>query len=281
MKHLFLCGIILLSVTFAKAQKIHLTFFGGISNYQGDLQPKKYTFQQANFAVGFGALYEITQKLYIRGNITFASVTGDDKFNGIYLNRNLSFSSPITDVHLGLEYDLLNSYEKSLAPFIFAGISGFHFNPSTIDTLGAKAYLQPLGTEGQGFFMGRTKYHLTQLSIPFGGGIKLSLTDNVRVRLEIGFRKTFTDYLDDVSSTYADPVLLLQNNGQQAVDLAFRGDELKGSATVYPNTNSRRGNPKSGDWYYFTGIGVSFRLSPMFDTGNGPGKKKSGCPINF
>ncbi len=95
----------------------------------------------------------------------------------------------------------------------------------------------------------------------------------------MGFRKTFTDYLDDVSSTYADEALLLANNGQRAVDLAFRTDELKGSTIAYPAANTQRGNSDFKDWYYFAGVGVSFRLSPVFNTGgNRSGGNNLGCP---
>jgi len=279
MKKLFVLVMILLSFTAVEAQSFHLTVFGGVSNYQGDLQPKRFTFQQANAAFGIGGLYELTEKLYLRGNVTFGRVNGDDSKNVINAPRNLSFSSPITDFHLGLEYDLLNIYERSIVPFVFAGVSVFHFNPSTLDSTGRKIFLQPLGTEGQGFYQGRSKYGLTQMALPFGGGIKFALSENIRVRFEIGLRKTSTDYLDDVSTTYADQTLLLINNGQRAVDLAFRGDELKQTATSYPAAGTQRGNPKSKDWYYFTGLGISFRIPPSFN-GSGFGSSKVGCPRN-
>ncbi|MEO6733600.1 MAG: DUF6089 family protein [Ferruginibacter sp.] len=277
MKRLFLSAAVLSCFVAVKAQNVHLTLFGGISNYQGDLQGKRLTFQQANAAVGVGALYEVSEKLYIRGNVTFGKIKGDDNKSLINFPRNLSFSSPITDIHLGLEYDILNSYQHTLTPFVFAGVSAFMFKPSTIDSTGKKIMLQPLGTEGQGFYQGRTKYNLTQMALPFGGGIKFSLSENIKVRFEIGLRKTFTDYLDDVSTTYADETLLLQNNGQQAVDIAFRGDEIKGNSTLYPAAGTQRGNPASKDWYYFTGLGISYRLSPKYD-GAGGNKSKLGCP---
>lgn len=263
----------------ANAQKVHLTLFGGVSNYQGDLQSKRFTFQQSNLAFGIGGLYEFTNKLYLRANVTVGKVRGDDKNNTAYINRNLSFSSPIVDVHAGLEYDLLNSYQNSLTPFVFAGISVFHFDPSAIDSTGKKVYLQPLGTEGQGFYKGRAKYNLTSMALPFGAGVKLALSENIRVRFEVGLRKTFTDYLDDVSTTYADATDLLINNGPQAVDLSFRGDENK-SGLTYPPVGTIRGNPNSKDWYYFTGVGISFRLSSGANNGPG-GKNKTGCPVNI
>jgi|SRR5688572_23254237 hypothetical protein len=278
MKGFIAIGLLMLSCSLSQAQNVHVTLFGGVSNYQGDLQAKRFTFQQAKPAFGAGILYEFSPKLYGRANVTFGKVEGNDKLSNTYAVRNLSFSSSITDVHLGLEYDLLNSYNHSLVPFIFGGVSVFHFNPSALDTAGQRVYLQPLGTEGQGFFQGREKYNLTSWALPFGGGLKFSLSENVKVRFELGLRKTMTDYLDDVSTTYADQNELLANNGQQAVDLAFRGDEDK-NGQVYPPVNTARGNSGSKDWYYFTGLGVSFRLKPKYDGAPG-GKQKTGCPTN-
>jgi hypothetical protein len=287
MKTIILSIVMVLSFTVAKTQNFHFTLFAGVSNYQGDLQPKKFTFQQGNLALGAGGLYELSEKLYLRGNFTVGKISGDDRKSYQNASRNLNFSSQIIDMHLGLEYDLLNSYDRSLVPFIFAGVSVFHFSPYTFDTLGRKVFLQPLGTEGQGFFQGRTKYNLTQLALPFGGGLKLAVNENVRLRFEIGFRKTSTDYLDDVSTTYADKAQLLTNNGQRAVDLAFRGDEVKGSSATYPAVNTQRGNARSKDMYYFAGLGISFRISPM-DGGHqrsggsgGGGRGKIGCPTNL
>src|SRR4051812_5785383 len=103
MKKLLLIPWILLSFTIAKAQRLHLTLSGGTSNYAGDLQPKQFTYQQASAAFGFGVLYEITPKLYARANITFGKIKGDDKVSAVNVSRNLSFSSPLTDIHLGVE----------------------------------------------------------------------------------------------------------------------------------------------------------------------------------
>lgn len=256
-------GLLLLVSCFmvVKSQDFHITAFTGVSNYQGDLQPKFFAFQQANFAIGIGGLYEVNEQLYLRGNVSFGKIKGDDKRYSLNTSRNLSFSSPIVDIHLGAEYDILNSYERTFVPFVFTGISIFNFNPSTQDSGGlGQVFLRPLGTEGQGF-NGKNKYKLTQLALPFGGGVKYSVSDNVKIRLEMGFRKTFTDYLDDVSSTYANPAALLANNGSLAFSISYRTDEMPGGSKSYPGPNRIRGNPKLKDWYYFAGIGVSFRIS--------------------
>lgn len=277
MKKIVICFLFLLPSLYMRAQRVLVTTFAGLSNYQGDLQPQKFTFDQAHFAAGLGLAYEISDQFYVTAGFKAGKVSGDDKKATKNTFRNLNFSTPITEFQAGFEYDLLNLKEHGLTPYLFAGLAVFHFNPSTLDTAGNRVYLQPLGTEGEGFYNGRKKYNLTELSIPFGGGFKMALNDNVRIGFEVGLRKTFTDYIDDVSTTYVDKALLLANNGQRAVDLAFRGNELK-TGLVYPAGGSIRGNAASKDWYYFTGLTVSFRLNPA--NGEGGGKSKTGCPVN-
>jgi len=256
------------------AQKLHLTLFGGVSNYQGDLQAKRFTLKQSHAAFGIGGMYELTDKLFIRGAATFGKVSAADSLGINNKSRNLSFSSPITEAHIGLEYDIFNLYEKRFTPYVFAGIAAFRFNPSTIDSAGNKVYLRQLSTEGQGFYLGRKMYANKQIAIPFGGGLKLALSDDIRIKFELGFRYLFTDYLDDVSTTYADRAQLLAVRGPQAVSVSFRGDELK-PALSYPS-GGKRGNPLVKDFYYFTGLTFSFRIAPK--KGNA-GKSQYSCPV--
>lgn len=260
------------------AQNIHITAFAGLSNYQGDLQSKKFTFDQSHAAFGGGFLYEITDNLYARLAFTYGHVSADDK-KGKNTDRNLSFNSNIYEIQLGAEYDLFNNYERALIPYAFMGIAVFNFNPTAEDKRGKTVALQPLGTEGQGFYLGRKKYALTQLAIPFGGGLKLAINENVRIKGEIGLRYLFTDYLDDVSNTFADKTNLLTNNGQLAVDMAFRGSEIKPTAT-YPVASSKRGNPAINDFYYIAAIGISCRINKK-ESSNFHGKSKYGCPTNI
>jgi Domain of unknown function (DUF6089) len=273
-----LLPLLLISAGTLSAQNLHLFVTGGMMNYQGDLQPKRITFSQAHPYFGAGAYYELTDKLFIRASVIAGKVSASDALGKLNAIRNLSFASNILEFQLGGEYDIFNSYEHRVVPYIFAGVAGFHFNPYTKTSSGNTVYLQPLGTEGQGFFQGRKKYGLTQLSIPFGGGVKFAVNDNVYLRIEASLRKLFTDYLDDVSTFYIDKNVLFAANGQTAVDLAFRSDELN-PLLPYPDQGSVRGNPKSKDYYYTAGITISFRIN----SGNGsnrPGKGKLGCPVN-
>jgi opacity protein-like surface antigen len=269
------------SISFS--QKINLNLFLGTSNYEGDLQSYFFTFTQPGLAIGGGLSYQVSDRFFIRTGITFASVSADDKKNPKVYYRNLNFKSSIQEFHLAAEYYLFNLEDIKFSPYFFAGVAVYHFNPYTKDTAGTTYYLQPLSTEGQGFYLNRKPYSLTQFAIPFGGGIKYALTDNIKIGIELGMRKLFTDYLDDVSTTYVDPNLLLANRGAKAVELAFRGGELKTGAT-YPTGNSQRGESKNKDWYYFTGITLSYRFPAKGEFKGGwdkPGSRKKyilGCP---
>ncbi len=148
---------------------------------------------------------------------------------------------------------------------------------------GNKVYLQPLSTEGQGFLPGKKNYKLTQFSIPFGLGAEYSMNEDMRVGLEFGYRKLFTDYIDDVSSTYADQAALLAARGQTAVDLAWRGDEKTGAP--YPAAGTTRGNDKLNDGYFYIGFTYSIRLvldkyKDIAGMPSGKKAKRSGCPAN-
>jgi len=272
--------ILLLSLSFLLSslcfsQGLHLNLFLGTSNYHGDLQDKAFTFQEAHFAGGLGLSYDLSNRLAIRGNFKIGKISGDDK-KGRNKARNLSFASQLTEGDIDLRYFITPIGLHSLSPYIFAGVALYHFDPYTFDSTGHKYFLKFLSTEGEGFVPGQKNYHLTQVSIPFGAGVKLWLSDNINAGFEIGFRKSFTDYLDDVSTVYVDPAILMANRGAKAVELAYRGDEVKEGSPVYPAAGTPRGNSVNKDWYYFAGFTLSFRLL----NGNLRSGKGLACPKN-
>ncbi len=274
---LFVCSIFLINST--QAQKIWINLYGGATNYQGDLQDKRYTFDQAHAAGGLGINYDLNDRLSIRAALMAGKLSADDKY-GRNRVRNLNFNSNLTEAQLGLQYNFTSLSDHALTPYVFASLAMFRFNPYTHDTSGTKYYLRDLSTEGQGFVKGKKYYNLTALAIPFGGGLKLSLSENINVGLELGFRKLFTDYIDDVSTAYVDKTELNANRGSKAVELAYRGDEIK-NGTPYPVAGTLRGSAKK-DWYYFTALTLSFRLPSKDGSGSGFGGRKSqyACPVN-
>lgn len=240
--------------------------FGGISTYNGDLSSSSFPFQQSHPAFGIFIRKSIYKGFSLRLGASFGKMSGADSLasdTSVQL-RNLDFQSNITDVHLLAEYNFFDYSKTGFTPYVFVGISVYHFDPYTKDTAGLKVYLPPLSTEGEGLdaYPGRKNYNLTQISIPFGVGVKYALSPVVNIGLEFRINKTFTDYLDDVSTTYVAENALLAERGPTAVQYAYRTDELPGhKAEAYPEEGFPRGSAAHKDWYYFTGLTLSFNLN--------------------
>ena len=284
MKTVFLFILFLLNVLFVPAQRVFIGVAGGLANYNGDLLDKLYPKKITNGFIGFTVHYELQDLLLIRGAVNFARVNGSDTYSekpNLQL-RNLQFESAISEFSVVGEYYLFNMNEKRFSPYGFAGLGIFHFDPYSYDSTGRKVFLKPLSTEGQGIYPNKKPYSLWQATIPFGGGVKFAITENLRIGIEIGLRKLFTDYLDDVSTSYPDYNDLLAARGQTAVDFSYRTDELPGGDANFPTKDTQRGGATQKDMYYFTGVNIMFR--PSFGGGGGGrnrgfGKKgKFGCP---
>ena len=98
-----------------------------------------------------------------------------------------------------------------------------------------------------------------QLGIPIGGGVKYSLSKHWTLGLEFSYRQLFTDYLDDVSSVYADRSIIEDGeNGDIAVQLADRSTEVD----IIPigEEGKQRGDSKRKDAFLFSGISLSYSI---------------------
>ena len=242
-----------------------LGFFGGLSSYQGDLQPNSFSFSQSGKWGSIWIKKPITGHIAVKGGVAIGCIKADDALNREYLQiRNLSFFSSVKEAFLELELDVMSLDNNRFSPFVSGGVSVFHFNPYTLDNDGNKTYLQPLGTEGQGLseYPDRKPYKLYQPALTFGGGLRYAISRNTLVRVQANLRKTFTDYIDDVSSSYVDQNVLLAGRGPKAVELAYRGDELP-SGSGYPKEGEQRGTPTEMDWYYFAGLSVEIKLKSI------------------
>lgn len=226
--------------------------------------------------------------LYGRFAASYGNIGGDDaKIKGTggmeeaRKTRNQNFRSRIAEAYLAaeiyptvfLENDPSSLFHK-LRPYAVAGLGVFHFNPEGKDPLnGDWIKLQPLHLEGEGFqeYPDRKNYNLTQVNIPLGIGIKYYTSERVSISLEALMRKTFSDYLDDVSTTYIDPNLFFQHLDQATAIVATRMfDKSVGAANR--NAGEKRGSPTNKDSYYAVGFKISFRLS-----GNGYNSLR--CPL--
>lgn len=262
--------------------QVHVGLFGGVGHYQGDLTDGAFVGKLTRGAVGVTVGYELSSRVTLRGGLTFAQIAGNDRYNSKdYLRaRNFSFESNILEASLVGEFYTFNFENKRWSPYVFGGLAVYRFNPYVLTTNDEKIYLRPLSTEGQGLsqYPDSKPYSMVQLALPFGGGIKYAISDRVRIGAEIGLRKLFTDHLDDVSGNYADENDLRQERGDLAAALAYRADELPGGDPTYPTKGAQRGSAAQKDWYYLSGITLSFRLGDggMF---GGNGKRSGyGCP---
>ena len=201
----------------------------------------------------------VNRAVSFRGVITQGTLGASDSrsLNEARNSRNLSFRSPLTELQLGVVYELFPDktfhirWKRNIhvSPLIFAGLAGFHFNPQALYQ-GEWVALQPLGTEGQ-YLAGHPDgpYRLTQLSFPAGVGLSVRFPGQIALWAELGYRKTLTDYLDDVSRSYPDPSLL----GAPTAALSNRsGDQFL--------TGAKRGNPGAKDNYAFLSVGIGYFL---------------------
>ena len=245
-----------------KAQVVSNTeigIMGGSSYYLGDINSKHFDYMMPSG--GIVIRKNIDRRIVVKSELLLGNIRADDARNRndtMKLNRNLHFRSPIYELSGQVEFNFL-PYETGnslypFTPFIFAGVSLFRFNPKAEANNGEWISLQPLGTEGQGTtsFQDRKKYALTQFSIPMGGGFKIAVNKTFNIILEYGIRKTFTDYLDDVSTSYI---------GGNLIDMSPLGIEMSDKSLNGPQAKDfQRGDSKDKDWYTFTGITLSFKI---------------------
>ena len=274
--------------SFSQEQDKSFTFslFTGVMNYQGDLNPNSFTFKNSNFAAGIIIRKPLNRWFTVRGGINRGTIEAADRNNRDYLKqRNLSFFTTIQEGYIALEATVLDISTTRFTPYIYAGIAFFHFNPWTYDKNGTKTYLKPLSTEGQGLsqYPKQQPYNLTQLALPFGVGAKYAVNDNLNIGIEFSQRKSFTDYIDDVSSTYVDVSVLRQAKGDKAVELAFRENETPLGRLQYPANGEQRGTPSEMDWYYFFGLTMELKLSSLTNIFSGSQKRVASqrCPRNI
>jgi hypothetical protein len=226
-------------------------FFLGGSYYVGDLNPLKH-FYMTQPAVGLFYRFNQNKRVAYRGGFNYGVIMGDDSQSDEpdQIQRNLNFKSKLLEFNGIAEFNFwnyrINHNKASFSPM--AEVQGKYIE------------LQPLATEGQGTPLNpetKKRYRLTQFTIPFGLGAKLNLSRNVGLSLEWGLRKTFTDYLDDVSKQYVNPSLLAQEKGPLSAYLSNRSLNNDGS---FDMTGTQRGNPFIKDWYSFFGFQISIQV---------------------
>lgn len=252
---LLLLFFIFLTIGVQAQRSSELGVAGGVSYYIGELNPgKPFTLVQP----AYGAFYRLNINSRIAWQLhgNRGKVKGDDAVSEFFPQRYLNFESSITEIGTQFEINFMDyfigSVRHRITPFVFGGVGIFLFKPiGVID--GTKYELKPLATEGQGLAGRPKEYKLTSVSFPFGLGAKFSLNQYVGIGIEWGMRKTTTDYLDDVSTTY---YLDLAGKTPGEVSPA----ELASDPTLSHQAEMQRGNSKNKDWYSFALVSVSVKF---------------------
>jgi len=259
--------ITLFSIVFlfsGSAQDLEVGMYGGGSYYLGDLNPSNH-FQGTQIAYGVLARYNFNTRWAVKLSGYQGKIVGNSADSWFLPDRNIQFSSPVTDISAVAEFNFLpyftGSKRKFITPYVYAGIGMFFFKPSSN---GAK--LKPLGTEGQQVgYEGRKPYSLVSFNIPFGLGVKLSVSRKIGITAFWEMHKTFSDYLDDISKTYyLDGTSIDPNDPQQYFS----------DPALSHQPGMQRGNSRNHDWYSFYGITITYKFALL-------GGKKCRDEYNF
>jgi hypothetical protein len=275
----------------------YLSFNFGLSNYLGDIGAnsslsdqflKNYHFTNQTFMYGISLTKNWREAVGLRFSYHAGKVAGSDSdvpykdpndvSYDIY-KRNLDFTTKLSEWSAMIEiypFKILNRkkglFQSALQPYGLLGIGRFTFNPqgSYYDEISQDYVLvdlAPLKTEGQGMveYADRKPYELTQTNIPFGVGINYLLGAKTSMSFEFVGRKLFTDYLDDVSTTYIDPSVY--RNYFSGEDLEIAQLMTNKSAIIDPNqpygVGGQRGNSKNNDFYYSFNIKLNIQINKV------------------
>jgi hypothetical protein len=238
----------------------------GVGHYFGDLNTE-FDITRPGKAISVFSRNSFNKRMSIKTQLTYMEVAYDDKYNqdAFKRRRNLNFFSPIVELSsqfelnfLDLFYYTYNSYNASpISPYLFLGVGAFAFRPQT-EYLGQTYDLQPLGTEGQNFpsYSGIDRYSLVSFFMKYGLGLKYQFARNFALNLEFDIRRTYTDYLDDVSGYYPE-VLNLDENQYGLPYLLYDRSYETGARIGLPGR--QRGSNKSNDDYASFMIGFSWK----------------------
>ncbi len=283
----------------------------GAMNYFGDIVPQpdftSLRFKSTRPNIGINYTYRFAPRVSVRGAFSWGRIIGDDALSASAnegenigrFKRNLSFRNDIKELSAVAVFDLFenrSTYNRrpDFVPYGFVGLAVFHHNPKAYYVNGSRPglapandiptgwyELQPLGTEGQYADNGDypTPYKRVQIAIPFGLGVRYKIDRHWDMSLEVGWRKTFTDYLDDASASFVDKSVFMNGyggaNSKAAVILSDRSAESgfntvpDPSGTVYDivpgygtSRNTKRGNKSDKDWYITSNLSLNYILTP-------------------
>jgi hypothetical protein len=281
-------------------------------NYYGDLAPiNRWASTDISFTrPGFGAEagYLFMPNLALRGSFNWGRLTGNDATADLNSEedapryyRNLSFRNDIWELNVGAKifiFPEMNgpSFRRQFNFFAYLGVGAISHSPKgqvpeydyqtfgidaasngapTLPQAGEWVSLRDLGTEGQLLDGGTGVYSTLRFMANVSIGASLRLPSNFNAEVEIGLRSAFTDYLDDVSTTYVDYARfdndlsrIMADRGAERVEVrsgdnrpvdneivTLDGGQYHTAGLIGGGIEgARRGNPDQNDYYLMTQI---------------------------
>lgn len=285
MKNLLLIFVIsIFGLTSLKSQYLEYGIGVGGSVYWGDMNSPDFgsNISNMNLAVQGMAKLNFSKYIAVKGNLLYGTLSGDDSRSFVewQKQRNLNFRSTLIEFAVLGEYHVFGynfGEENPISPYVTAGFGMFYFNPTT-KLNGVTYELQPLGTEGQGMPGFASKYNRISFAIPFGAGAKVKVNDRVNFSVDILARRTFTDYIDDLSTNYVSYEELAAGNGAIAASLGNRvGEYFEQDEPFDVMTGAQRGGADIKDYYFTMMVTVTFKLNKNLQL-FGSHKHRTDCP---
>lgn len=240
----------------------------GGANYLGEMggkdQPRRdfvwdMKLGQTRWAIGGFARRKLNRMFSLSTGLLYLRLQGADALTQSYRprrGRNLNFRNDMLEWYLRPEFTIFQDndvggrgrYKTDFRLFGYVGVGVFFHNPKgQINREGEFHALQPLTTE-------LVDYSRIGMSIPAGIGFHFTKRRRHRYGFDLGWRTTFTDYIDDVSTTYADPALLPGGVGGTAAQLANQTSYAYALDPTLPHPNNYnpgaiRGDPTHNDSY--------------------------------
>tara|TARA_R110001592_G_scaffold307299_2_gene580745 strand:- start:268967 stop:269794 length:828 start_codon:yes stop_codon:yes gene_type:complete len=237
----------------------------GTQSYVGEFN--KSPLNVSNIGYGFYYRYNFNRRVGLNFGFWSGTIEGADSTSEILFekNRNLSFQNRIQELSVVFEMNYfdyqISNPKYPFSPYLFFGVSGIISNPKAENAQGEMVNLREIGTEGQ-HFEGGKPYNLINFAVPFGIGFRANIVKGLAVSVYAGARKTFTDYIDDVSSFYVSTESFDEN------ERPFVDNSINPPNGLDNNEGTYRGDPSSNDWVFISGVMLNVKLN----------RKKNSCP---
>jgi hypothetical protein len=244
------------------------SFLGELGGGDGDRRDfvMDMEWNQTRWTVGGFYRYRVSQKIGVKASLNYIRLSGDDKKAGNPSRRarNLNFKNDMFELLVNGEFYIYKvndvgktgRYSTDFNLYAFGGVGLFYSNPKGQTTGGEWVSLKPLATEG-------VSYSSFNFAIPLGLGFYYTIDRKYRLGMELGWRTTFTDYIDDASTVYANGPGGAGNNTDQALidQVNAENPDHEQSPKLYNyQAGSKRGDPSHNDSYMTATINFSWAI---------------------